>query len=140
MNSRSAGRVHWGFWVIGAIALAFNAMGVINFIVQMNPASLARFPEAYRPIIEGRPIWASAAFALAVLGGSLGCLLLLLRKVAASHVFIASLPGVIVTMAHTFNVVRFASFEVWVGVLAQLAATVFLIWYTRLAVAKGWIN
>ena len=115
-------------------------MGVINYFVRMNVDSLASFPESYRPIIEGRPAWATAAFAIAVFGGSLGCLLLLLRKSAAFYVLIASLLGVIVSMMHIFGVAGFSSFEIWIGVLMQLMVTVFLIWYSKLAERKGWTS
>ena len=83
MNDKTVGGIHWSFWVIGAITLIFNVMGAVNYFVQMNADSLASFSEQYRPIIEGRPAWATTAFAIAVFGGSLGCLLLLLRKSAA---------------------------------------------------------
>ena len=113
-------------------------MGVINYFVQMNADSLSSFPEQYRPIIEGRPAWATAAFAIAVFGGSLGCLLLLLRKSAAFYILIASLLGVIVSMMHIFGVAGFSSFEIWMGILMQLVVTAFLIWYSKLAERKGW--
>ena len=140
MNDKTVGGIHWSFWVIGAITLIFNVMGVINYLVQMNADSLASFPELYRPIIEGRPAWATAAFAVAVFGGSLGCLLLLLRKSAAFYVLIASLLGVIVTMMHIFGVAGFSSFEIWIGVLMQLVVTAFLIWYSKLVERKGWTS
>ncbi len=140
MNDKTVGGIHWSFWVIGAITLIFNVMGIINYFVQMNADSLASFPELDRPIIEGRPAWATAAFAIAVFGGSLGCLLLLLRKSAAFYVLIASLLGVIVTMMYTFGVAGFSSFEIWIGVLMQLVVTAFLIWYSKQAESKGWIS
>jgi len=140
MNDETAGGVHWSFWIISVVALIFNVMGAINYFVQMNADSLASFPELYRPIIEGRPAWATAAFAIAVFGGSLGCLLLLLRKSAAFYVLIASLLGVIVSMMHIFGVAGFSSFEIWIGVLMQLVVTAFLIWYSKLTERKGWIN
>jgi len=140
MNDKTVGGVHWSFWIISVVALIFNFMGVINYFVQMNADSLASFPESYRPIIEGRPAWATAAFAIAVFGGSLGCLLLLLRKSAAFYVLIASLLGVIVTKMHIFGVAGFSSFEIWIGVLMQLVVTAFLIWYSKLAESKGWIS
>ncbi len=90
--------------MIGAVALIWNVMGVINFFAQMNPDMLAAYRESERAIIEGRPAWATGAFAIAVFGGALGCLLLLLRKSAACYLFIASLLGVIVTMIHTLGV------------------------------------
>lgn len=140
MNNKIVGRIHWSFWIISIITLLFNVMGVINFFVQMNADSLAQFPELYRPIIEGRPVWATIAFALAVFGGSLGCLLLMLKKSVAFYVFIASLLGVILSMMHIFGVAGFRSFEVWLGVLMQLMVTALLIWYSKLAEHKGWTS
>ena len=140
MNDKTVGGIHWSFWIISVGTLIFNVMGVINYFVQMNADSLASFPESYRPIIEDRPAWATAAFAIAVFGGSLGCLLLLLRKSAASYVFIVSLLGVIVSMMHIFNVAGLSSFEVWMGVLMQLVVTAFLIWYSKLTESKGWTS
>jgi hypothetical protein len=81
---------HWSFWIIGAIGLVFNLMGCMNFISQMNADMVSSMPEAYRAIVESRPAWGTGAFALAVFGGALGCLLLLLRKSTAFYVFIAS--------------------------------------------------
>jgi hypothetical protein len=140
MNDKTVSGVHWSFWVICVVALIFNVMGVVNYFAQMNADSLASFPESYRPIIEGRPAWATGGFAIAVFGGALGCLLLLLRKSAAFYVLIASLFGVIVTMMHIFGVTGFSSFEIWMGVLIQLVVAAFLIWYSKLAERKGWIR
>ena len=140
MNDKTVGGIHWSFWVTGAITLIFNIMGVINYFAQMNADSLSSFPEVYHPIIEGRPAWATAAFAIAVFGGSLGCLLLLLRKSAAFYVLIASLIGVIVSMMHIFGVAGFSSFEIWIGVLMQLVVMAFLVWYSKLAERKGWTS
>jgi hypothetical protein len=140
MNDKTVGGVHWSFWVIGVVTLLYNVMGVINYFVQMNADSLASFPESYRPIIEDRPAWATTAIAIAVFGAALGCLLLLLKKSAASYVFIASLLGVLVSMMHIFGVAGLSSFEVWMGVLMQLVVTAFLIWYSKYTQSKGWIN
>ena len=140
MNGKTVCGVHWSFWIISIVTLIFNVVGVINYFVQMNTDSLTSFPELYRPIIEGRPAWATAAFAIAVFGGSLGCLFLLLRKLAAFYVLIASLLGVIVSMMHIFSVAGFSSFEIWIGVMMQLVVVAFLILYSKLAESKGWIS
>jgi hypothetical protein len=138
MNNEKIGGVHRSFWAIGAVALIWNVMGVINFFMQMNPDALADYPEAARSLVEGRPEWATGAFAVAVFGGALGCLLLLLRKSAAYYVFIASLLGVIVTNIHTFSIA--GSTEIWVGSLTSLVVAAFLIWYSKQAESKGWIS
>lgn len=141
MNDRAAGGVHWSFWVIGAVALVWNVMGVINFFVQMNPDALAAYRESERAIIDGRPAWATGAFAIAVFGGALGSLLLLLRKPAAFYLFIASLLGVIGTMIHALGAgIDFSLGEILGIILMPLAVAAFLIWYSKQAGRKGWIG
>lgn len=113
-------------------------MGVINFFVQMNSDALAAYRESERAIIDGRPAWATGAFAIAVFGGALGSLLLLLRKPAAFYLFIASLLGVIGTMIHTLGAgIDFSLGEILGIILMPLAVAAFLIWYSRQAGRKG---
>ena len=144
MNDETVGRVHWSFWAIGAVTLIWNVMGVINFFMQMNADALASFPESHRAIIEGRPAWATGAFAIAVFGGALGCLLLLLRKSAAYYLFIASLLGVIVQLIHTLGIasstIDFSPFDISMIILMPLVVAAFLIWYSKWAESKGWIR
>lgn len=141
MSDENVGGVHWSFWAIGAVALIWNVMGTINFFVQMNPDMLAAYRESERAIIESRPAWATGAFAIAVFGGTLGCLLLLLRKSAAYYLFIVSLLGVTVTMIHTLGVgIDFGLGEILGIILMPLVVAAFLIWYSKLAESKGWIS
>jgi hypothetical protein len=141
MNEKVASRIHWSFWVIGAVALIWNAMGVINYFVQMNPDALAAYRESERAIIEGRPAWATGAFAVAVFSGTLGSILLLLKKSAAYYLFIASLAGVILTMTHTLGAgINFGLGEILGIILMPLAVAGFLIWYSKQSESKGWIN
>ncbi len=144
MNDETVGGVHWSFWAIGAVTLIWNVMGVINFFVQMNADGLASLPESHRAIVVGRPAWATGAFAIAVFGGALGCLLLLLRKPAAYYLFIASLLGVIVQLIHTLGIasstIGFSPFEISMIILMPLVVAAFLIWYSKWAERKGWIS
>ncbi len=144
MNDKTVGGVHWSFWAIGVVALIWNVMGVINFLVQMNADALASFPASHRAIVEGRPAWATGAFAIAVFGGALGCLLLLLRKSAAYYLFIASLLGVIVQLIHTLGIgssaIDFSPFDVLMIILMPLVVAAFLIWYSKWSESKGWIT
>ena len=54
MNDKTVDGVHWSFWLIGAVALIWNVVGVINFFMQMNPDVLAAYRESERAIVEGR--------------------------------------------------------------------------------------
>jgi hypothetical protein len=141
MSDETVGGVHWSFWAIGSVALIWNVLGCINFFVQMDPDMLAPYRDSERAIVEGRPAWATGAFAVAVFGGALGCLLLLLRKSAAFYVFIASLLGVIVTMTHTLGVgIDFGLSEILGIISMPLVIAVFLVWYSKRAQGKGWIR
>jgi len=99
------------------------------------------YRESERAIVEGRPVWATGAFAFAVFGGALGCILLLLRKVASIYLFIASLIGVIVTMTYTLATgVKFSIGEILGIALMPLALAIFLIWYAKWAHRNGWLR
>jgi hypothetical protein len=130
---------HWSFWIIGAIGLVFNLMGCMNFISQMNADMVSSMPEAYRAIVESRPAWGTGAFALAVFGGALGCLLLLLRKSTAFYVFIASLVGAIAAQIPLVGMAGFPV-EALIGGLSQAVIGTFLIWYSKRVERKGWIR
>jgi hypothetical protein len=141
MNDETVRRVHWSFWLIGVVALVWNVGGVINFIVQMNPEMLDAYRESERAIIDGRPTWATGAFALAVFGGALGCILLLLKRSSATYLFIASLLGMIVTTTHTLGIgIDFGLGEIVGTILMPLVVAAFLIWYSKHAESKGWIS
>ena len=144
MNDKTVGGLHWSFWAIGAVALIWNVMGVINFFVQMNADALAAMPELHRAIVEGRPAWATGGFAIAVFSGALGCFLLLLRKSAAYYLFIASLLGMIVQLIHTLGMasstIDFSPFDILMIILMPLVVAAFLIWYSKWAESKGWIS
>lgn len=141
MSNEKAGGVHWSFWIIGAVALIWNLMGSMNYVMQMNTDAVASMPETHRAIIDGRPQWATGGFAIGVFGGAIGALLLLLRKSAAVYVFVGSLIGVIVTMIHTLGLgITFGAFELVTMVVMPIVFAAFLIWYSRRAESKGWIN
>ena len=136
--NQSNSKTHWSFWAIGAFALVWNALGGMNYIMQMNADVVASLPDTHQAIINGRPSWATAGFAIGVFGGALGAVLLLLKKPAALYVFIASLLGVLVTMVHTIQVARtgipFSGMEVFVMIVLPVIVAAVLIWYAFLDV------
>ena len=128
---------HWSFWVICIVALIWNAMGSINFVMQTKPEIVANFPEAAQSLIASRPPWATVAFAIAVFGGLLAELLLLLKKSVAYYLFVASFLGALITNIHTFQVS--SAVDIWVGSLMSILVAAFLIWYSKLVKRKGWV-
>jgi len=144
MNDATVTRVHWSFWAIGAFALIWNALGGMNYLMQMNADMVAAMPDTHRAIIEGRPAWATGGFAIGVFAGALGGLLLLLRKPAAFYVFVASLLGIVVTMVHTVTVattkIDFSAGEIFMMTLLPMVVAVFLVWYAKRAERQGLIR
>ena len=129
-------RPHWSFWVICVVALIWNVMGSINFIMQTNPKMVANYPEAAQSLIASRPLWATIAFAFAVFGGVLAEVIILLKKSIAYYIFIVSFLGALITNIHTFQVS--SAVDIWVGSLMSILIAAFLIWYSKLVKRKGW--
>ena len=143
--STEQGKIPTWFWIVGVVALLWNLMGVYAYIAQvtMSPEAMAKLSEAEQALYASVPAWATGAFALAVFGGALGCILLLLRNKLAVPVFIASLAGILVQMF--YNVFMSKTMEVYgpgaisMPIMVVLIA-VFLIWHARSSRAKGWIG
>ncbi len=141
MNHETDKSIHWSFWFISIVMLIWNVLGAVNFFVQMNPAMLANYAESERMIIEGRPLWATAGFALAVFAGAIGCVLLLLKKPFSLYLFCASLLGVVVVMSHSLSLgIAYGMGEVLGIILMPICISVFLIWYSKYSAAKGWLS
>lgn len=133
------------FWVIGIFALIWNAMGIMAYIGQayMTDEMLAALPEAERALYENVPAWVTAAFAIAVFGGALGCILLLLRKKTAKLLFLISLIAIIVQM--TYNLFMSKASEVYgpggmIMPIMVIIIGVFLLLYSKKSIEKGWLS
>lgn len=132
------------FWVISILALLWNAMGVNAYLQQayMTESFKAMYNEEQLKMITEAPTWATAAFAIAVFGGFLGCVLLLLRKKLAKTVFIVSLIGILVQMFYNFFIID--SMAIYgpgalVMPIMVILFAVFLIWYSKYCIQKNWI-
>ena len=126
---------HLSFWIVAIAGLIWNLMGSMNYIMQTNPETVAQMPDVYQMIINGRPSWATAGFAIAVFGGSVGCILLLLRKNVAVPVFMLSLAGIVLTVIHDTMLVGMVPSSV-LSVLVGGA----LLWYATIARRKNWLG
>jgi hypothetical protein len=92
------------FTVIALILLIWNLIGVAAFITQYTAdlSALARTDPYTARIFAEMPPWAWLAYALAVGAGTLGAILLLLRKAAAVWLFLLSVIAVVVQFGHSF--------------------------------------
>ena len=133
----------WWFWVVSGVMLLWNLMGVGAYIADVS-MSYEKMVETYGQSMAdaaaAQPAFVTGAYALAVFGGALGCLLLLLRKKIAIWPLIISLVCVLIQQGYT----RFATDimseidmanKVMYVMIVVLA--IFLVWFARAMTARG---
>lgn len=69
------------FWVISIGAVVWNGLGVAAFLSEsfMTEEAIATLSDAERNLYESRPMWVTGAFAVSVVAGLIGSILLALR-------------------------------------------------------------
>jgi hypothetical protein len=132
------------FKVVAVLALLWNLLGCLAFFadLRLSAEDLAKLPEAQQALYAARPAWAVAATAMAVFGGVLGCLGLLLGRKWALVVFALSLLGIVVQDFGLFVLAKGASLAGPVAVGMQgfvLAVGVGLVLLSRKGIARGWL-
>ena len=100
----SASRTPWHLWAVGIAGFLWNAFGAYDYLMTQteNVAYMARFTPEQLDYFYGFPTWVVALWAIAVWGGVLGCILLLLRKRLAAPVFLVSLVCMVLTSIYNF--------------------------------------
>ena len=133
------------FMVVAVIAFIWNLMGVMAYIMQvtMSPEVLSQMPEAERLMYENIPAWVTSAFAIAVFGGILGSLALILRKGWAVSLLMISLIAVLVQMYYSFFMTEFVTIgstsDIIMSILVIIIA-ILLVIVSRIARRNDWIT
>ena len=133
------------FWVISVMALVWNLMGVFNYLTQafMTNDILASLPKDQQVLYQDVPAWVTAAFATAVFSGTLGALLLLLKKKIASTFFILSFAGIMIQMTYGLFISENTDSYGPLGLLMPImiiAVGGYLIWYSKKATEHRWLS
>lgn len=146
MNVKLATKPPVWFWIVSVLALLWNLMGVMAYLGQayMTEDMKAEYTSEQLVLIESTPAWVTAAFAIAVWGGLLGCIALLLRKKWAKPVLMLSLIAVLIQMAYSFFMTNAAEVYGQVqGVITPLIViiiAVILVQFARIAEKRTWIS
>ncbi len=134
------------FWVVSVVALLWNLMGAMAYLSQafITDEDKAMLPADKLELMENTPAWATAAFAIAVWAGVLGCIGLLVRKKWARPVLLVSLLGILVQMGYSFfmtNVAEvYGAVEGVVMPLLLIGIGIGLILFAKSSQNKGWIS
>jgi len=136
-------------WFLGVAiaALVWNLLGVFAYLGQMylisNPEMLSELPMDEQALYENTPMWATIGFTLAVWGGAIGSLLLLLKKRSSKMILMVSFIGILIQQFHSFFISN--NFEVYgPGAMAMpimiLIIGIALIWLADKGIKEGWID
>lgn len=133
------------FWAVAVFFLLWNLMGVGSFFQHtfITDEALQALPEAERNLYNSYPLWTIIAFAIAVFGGIIGSIGLLMKKKWAKPAFIVSLVAIIPQMTH--NLFFTNAREVYgpgteVMPVLIIVFGVFLVWFSAFGIKKGWLK
>lgn len=126
-TAAEAGRTPWHLWVVAGLGVLWNLVGAFDYVMTQtrNEAYMGQFTPEQLEYFYGFPAWVVALWALAVWGGLLGTILLLLRKRLAVPVLLISFLAMIATSLHNF--VLSNGLEVIGGVGLAFSGLIFLI-------------
>lgn len=104
--SRPSVGTPWHLWVVGIVAVLFNAIGVFDFVMAMAQGgkyllSTGMTPEQVAHY-EHMPAWMILDWAVGVFGAFGASCLLLLRKKLAPPVFVLSLAAFLISVFYNY--------------------------------------
>jgi hypothetical protein len=130
------------FWIISTLALIWNLMGVMAFSmdIMMSDEALSALPEAERLLYETNPAWSKLVYGVAVFGGTLGSIFLLMKNGSAKRVFIVSFIAIIIQMGYSLLFTNALDVYGVAGTIMPATVTLiggFLIWYSGKCKSSG---
>lgn len=133
------------FTVLVAFALLWNIAGLFAVIadLRLSSADISALSPQQQALYAARPAWSVIASLVAVIGGTLGCLALLIKKKWAVWVLYASLVGVVLQDIWIFVTPGPAKVSGPVPFIIQglvLAVAIGLLVLARSASAKSWFS
>jgi hypothetical protein len=138
MPSTDRHKAPWHLWVVGIIATLWSGMGVVDYLMTQtrNETYLAGFTPEQLEFFYGFPAWLVAFWAIAVWGGLLGSILLLIRRRIAVGVLLLSFLSLLVTTIHNYG------FSDWLEIMGGggsliFSAVIFLISLLLLLYARA---
>ena len=132
------------FRIVALLAVLWNCIGVWTYLSKVGVAPpMMEMTADETALAASMPTWATAGFAVAVFGGLLGSLGLLLGKAWARMLLILSLLGMLVQFG--WWLLMSGAMERMGGSSAAMPAIVVLIglllvWLAGMGVKRGWLT
>ncbi|MEM1105352.1 MAG: hypothetical protein AAGH87_03105 [Pseudomonadota bacterium] len=130
----------WHVWWVGALATLWNAGGAWNYIaVQTRALAMS---EPVRTFYDEMPLWAEAAWTVAIWASVAGSVLILARSRYAAPCFLASLAAMAISFFHNIALANGAEIAGGAGYLAFTALIVVIAigLYLYARWLKGWAD
>jgi hypothetical protein len=135
----------WYYAVAGVLTL-WALIGCYSYMAQvtMGPADIARMPQAQQDMLAALPVWITGVYAIAVWSALAGAICLLLRLKFAPTAYIVSLVAIVVQFGWTLTALPIietmgfaeaAGFPIFIAVIGAVS-----VWFSRLAMARGWLR
>lgn len=131
------------FWIIGIIALLWNGSGVYYYLNSAfkTEASTAGLSPEQIDFMNNVPAWYTGLFALAVFGGIIASILLLMKKKMAAPLFMLSFVCATINQIYwlfgTDAPTVFADHQPYLMPVLVVVIGIFLVWYSKDQKAKG---
>jgi hypothetical protein len=128
---------------VAIIALLWNLIGCAAYLmdVTLTPEAVAAMSPDQQALYAARPAWAVAVYAIAVWGGALGCVGLIMKKRWAKGALLASLLGLIAQDIALFGMSPVAietSVYALQGMVLMIAVLLLLL--ANRAARQGWLE
>ena len=134
------------YYAVVGVLMLWALIGCYTYLAQvtMSAADLARLPAAQRDMMVGLPTWITALYAIAVWSALAGSICLLLRMNFARTAYIVSLVAIIVQFGwilialpiiQTMGFAEAAGFPIFIAIVGAFA-----VWFSRVAMARGWLR
>jgi hypothetical protein len=143
MDERFTPRPLAGWFMPAAIAsLLFMGLGCVSFLMHVfaNPSAM---PLDQRAAYEAEPLWVTGAYAIAVVVGVAGTILLIMKRKIAEAALLVSLIAVLIWVAGLLLVTplrdSMSANDLLVAiVVAALTWTIY--WFARHSRQRGWLH
>ena len=134
----------WHLWVVGVIAVLFNAIGVFDFVMTMAQGSTYMASAGMTPAqiahYEQMPAWMTVVWAVGVWGAMVASVLILLRRKLAVSVLALSLGAFLVSLLYTYVLTdggEVMGREMAIASAVITALLLFFMWYAWLMTKRG---
>lgn len=129
------------YWLISIVALIWNFMGIIAYLGQayISDDALKMLPEENQLYFSNVPAWVTAAFAVAVFGGFLGAIGLIIRKKWAYFLFVISFLAIVAQHVYNFfiqNYIEMTGSQIILPIVTFITA-LFLIYFSKQKSQQG---